>query len=48
MAVEDVMFMTDNADDDVAFGGHRKRDFIALFVGFVVFAFGDAINLGFM
>ena len=43
-----IVLMTDHADDKVAFGRACNRDFIAILVLFVVFAFGDTVHLRLM
>lgn len=48
MAVMHVVLMADCADDEIAFGHAGNRDFIAILVLFVVFAFGDTVHLRFM
>jgi hypothetical protein len=48
MAVMHVVLMADCADDEIAFGHVGNRDFIAILVLFVVFAFGDTVHLRFM
>ncbi len=43
-----VVLMTDRPDDEIAFSCAGNRDFIAILVLFVVFAFGDTVHLRFM
>ena len=48
MTIMLVLLMADRTDNDVSFGGASNRDFIAILVLFVVFAFGDTVHLRFM
>ncbi len=48
LAVMQVVWMANHANDDIGFGGGGNGDFVAVFVGLMIFALADAIHLGFM
>jgi len=48
MTVMQVLFMADNADDQIAFGGTGYRCFTAIFVLFVIFSLSHTVHLRFM
>ncbi len=48
LAVMQVVWMANHANDDIGFGGGGNGDFVAVFVGLMIFAFADAIHLRLM